>query len=149
MKTRLMLTCALSFVGGALAVPAAIGSANGAWRPQPSQHMGQVRSSVGARATTHNRARSRIRAGNAQFVVYDTHCKEYSSTTPAPPNGLDDPRFKPCSPTADSFGVAWLTLPTAAQDRAMLVVMSNLRQNHPIISFDQAVPLIHAAVDNA
>ena len=61
----------------------------------------------------------------------------------------DDPRFKPCTPTANTFRVEWSAAPTAAQSLALMRVLGDLGQNRPNITLAEADPLIRAAVQNA
>ena len=57
----------------------------------------------------------------------------------------NDPRFQPCTPTANSFVIQWATAPTEAQAIVMQRVMGDLALNHPIITLTEAEPLIRAA----
>ncbi len=150
MKTRFVLLCTLSFIGGALALPLAFGSANSAFSSHTSPKGRQTYNFADVhQGVARQRVHSHTKAGNGQFTLFDTHCREFSSTTPSPPSGPSDPRYHPCVPTVDSFGITWLTSPTSAQRLALEKIKISLMQNSPNITLDQAAPLIHAAVDNA
>jgi len=140
MSTRLAAVCILGLgcMAGVVALP--LGSSMASHPPSADQTQSHMRS--------HSRPYG---TAPASFSIADNHCMSFVTEGANPPQNVvkGDPRFHPCSPTVQSFGIVWNGSPTAAQARAMSQVLDDLAIHRPDISLVEARPIIHAAVDNA
>jgi len=163
MNARHMFAGILSFAVGVAALPFALSSAAGnVYAPALVHHSQRAPHSVtapvaqrGTARAAHSRladsSRSRMGTSPALFELINSQCRGFSGTTQVDLSTLktDDPRFQPCIPTVNNFGIVWYSAPTAMQVNALRNIMNDLAKNQPKISFDLAKPLITAALLNA
>lgn len=154
------VTCIAGFAAGGIA-GGSISTALGSWSvPQHAPahttlttHR-QVARTVVTGAGDITNVTNRFGVTAAKFLgLADTGCRSFSVSGPeaAQPENVrpDDPRFKPCSPSVDSFMVRWSSSPTRAQNDAVGRVLDNLAVTNPTITLAQAEPLIRAAAESA
>src|SRR4051812_26550025 len=109
MNTHHLLTCFLGFMGG-VALPLSMSLANGAAHTQATT--GQVSVRHVPRAVLAGPTPHAFGTTPATVVaIRDNGCRSFTISGPqaAQPAVVakDDPRFKPCSPTANLFAVQW------------------------------------------
>ncbi len=164
MDRRLVSACVLGFIAGAAAIPLSVGVTGAVGYPPQRTTAGHAhpahitlnQGSMPAAAIARQRLLLRTASGPHPFgttpatvlSIRDNGCKSFVTTYPVDLSTVqkDDPRFQPCTPTANNFQVEWSGPPTSAQNVALVRVLGNLAQNHPAITLAEAEPLIRAAI---